>query len=112
MSRRVNRARFSIAAARILLLDLVGWTPSGDLLVDHRDRRRRFRNPDRAGQWRRASIHRDPHLRAERAGRRPRLVAKWSPNGRSIVLARESRGSETFVIEHPLAAVRATTVSR
>jgi Tol biopolymer transport system component len=39
----------------------------------------------------------------------PELSAKWSPDGRTMVLGRESRGHEAFVIEHPLAAVRPTT---
>ena len=45
-------------------------------------------------------------------GQAPDFTAKWSPDGRSMVLGRVSRGSETFVIENPLAAVRPTAVSR
>ena len=42
----------------------------------------------------------------------PTPIAKWSPDHRTIVLGRVSRGGETFVIENPLAALRATTSSR
>jgi hypothetical protein len=40
------------------------------------------------------------------------LSAKWSPDGRSMVLNRETRAWETFVIEHPLAAVGPAPSSR
>jgi hypothetical protein len=41
------------------------------------------------------------------------MFAAWSPDGRTIVLNRVARGGGgTFVLENPLAAVRATTASR
>jgi Tol biopolymer transport system component len=53
-----------------------------------------------------------PIISPSRPGEAPDFSAKWSPDGRSMVLGRVSQGSETFVIENPLAAVRATTGSR
>jgi Tol biopolymer transport system component len=95
-------------------LNLVGWTPSGSLLVE------RFGTGGAAPEALLAPVNggaprsfavpsfgstgtREPQ---------PDLVAKWSPDGRSMVLVRVSRGGEAFVIEHPLAGVRATTVGR
>jgi hypothetical protein len=40
------------------------------------------------------------------------LIANWSFDGRSMVMSRVNRGWETFVIEHPLAGLRARTASR
>jgi Tol biopolymer transport system component len=92
--------------------NLVGWTPSGNLIVQ------RFRTegasqtlvvPVNGGTTRSIAI---PGFASRGTGETPRdLIAKWSPDGRSMVLGRVSRGSETFVIENPLAAI-ATTVSR
>jgi hypothetical protein len=40
------------------------------------------------------------------------VVAKWSPDGRTMVIGRAGRGGETHIIENPLAGVRATTARR
>jgi hypothetical protein len=53
-----------------------------------------------------------PIISPSTPGEAPDFSAKWSPDGRSMVLGRSSRGSETFVIENPLAAMRTTTASR
>ena len=94
-------------------MNLVGWTPSGDLLVE------RIRGagsasetvivPVNGGVPRPIPIPRFPIAPGET---RQDLIANWSYDGRSMVLGRVNRGWETFVIEHPLAAVRATTASR
>jgi Tol biopolymer transport system component len=94
--------------------DLVGWAPSGDLLIH-----RRGAGPAASetvlmtvtGRMSRPiSI---PTFAPSGPGQtQPDLVAKWSPDGRTIVLGRVSRGGETFVIENPLAALRPTTASR
>ena len=94
--------------------DLVGWTPSGDLLI------KRHANGGAPSDTVIFPVNGDtprpikiPAFAAGSPGETPRnLVAKWSPDGRLMVLSRVSRGWETFVIENPLAAVRPTAVSR
>jgi Tol biopolymer transport system component len=91
-------------------LNLLSWTPSGDLLVHQ---------PAGTG----GSVSEVLLLRV--SGGPPRSFAlpsiaagetssevKWSPDGKTMVLGRRSQGGETFVIENPLAAMRATTAPR
>jgi Tol biopolymer transport system component len=95
------------------ILQLESWTPSGDLLIE------RFKShgtpseilllPVNGGAPRSIAI---PVISPSKPGETPVFTAKWSPDGRSIVLGRVSRNWETFVIENPLAAVRAPTTSR
>jgi hypothetical protein len=40
------------------------------------------------------------------------VIAKWSSDGKTMVLGRRSQGGDTFVLENPMAAIRATTASR
>ena len=93
----------------------IGWTPWGDLLVDPRSRTGGATSDVLAytvngGTPRPIAI---PTFAPGAPGDEEReLVAKWSPDGRSMVLGRVSRGGETFVIENPLAAVRTATASR
>jgi Tol biopolymer transport system component len=94
--------------------DLVGWAPSGELLIHRRGTggaaAETVLMPVSGSTSRPISI---PTFAPSGPGQaRPDLVAKWSPDGRTIVLGRVSRGGETFVIENPLAAVRAPTASR
>jgi Tol biopolymer transport system component len=96
---------------------LEGWTPAGDLLVE----RLKFSAtgnttasevllvPVNGGAPRPIAL---PIISPSVPGEAPDFSAKWSPDGRSMVLGRVSRGSETFVIENPLAVTRATTASR
>ena len=92
----------------------VTWTPSGDFVVE----RMRIETgatetlilPVNGGAARPIAIDTLPPS-GRRGGKAP-LVARWSPDGRSMVLGRVSRGWETFVIENPLAAARAATASR
>jgi len=94
--------------------NLVGWTPSGDLLIHHRGTGTAGSETVVVtvnGASRPITIPALPPTGPGRAAAQ-NLVAKWSPDGRTMVLGRVSRGGETFVIEHPLAAVRATTASR
>jgi Tol biopolymer transport system component len=95
-------------------LGLASWSPSGDLLVW----RYRIAGPPpetllvpvNGGAPRSVAV---PTIAPSALHAVPRpLFAKWSPAGRTIVFVRESRGYETFVIENPLAAMRATTASR
>jgi len=94
--------------------NLVGWTPSGDLIVERRETGSSLSEtvivPVNGGPPGSIVI---PTVAPSAPGEtQPSLIAKWSPDGRSMVLGRVSQGSETFVIENPLAAVRATTGSR
>jgi Tol biopolymer transport system component len=93
--------------------DLVGWAPSGDLLIHRRGTggaaSESVAMPVNGGTARPITI---PSFAPGPGGTQPNLVAKWSPDGRMMVLGRVSRGGETFVIENPLAAVRAMTTSR
>jgi hypothetical protein len=87
-------------------MNLVGWTPSGDLLVE------RGRNAAtvsetlivsmNGGGPRPIAIPRFPVIPGQT---RQDLTANWSPDGRAMVLGRVNRGWETFVIEHPLPVV-------
>jgi Tol biopolymer transport system component len=95
-------------------LNLLGWSPSGELLVW------RPGTDGAPADWLIAPINggapRSIAIPAfipptSLAKTRP-FAARWSPDGRSLVLVRESRGYQTFVIENPLAAVRAATSSR
>jgi hypothetical protein len=91
----------------------MGWTPSGDLLVMRRSEGGSAFQlvPVNGGAPRSFTI---PPFVPSRPGEvYSELVAKWSPDGRTMVLGRTSLGGGgAFVIEHPLAAVRATPVSR
>ena len=94
--------------------NLVGWAHSGDLLVERRGTGgapgETLLVPVNGGAPRSITI---PTFAPSRRGETPPdVIAKLSPDGRSIVLGRVSSGWETFVIEHPLAAVRPTTASR
>jgi Tol biopolymer transport system component len=93
--------------------DLVGWTPAGDLLIHSRGTGadpESVMMPVNGGPSRSIAI---PTFGPRAPGATPSgLVAKWSSDGRTMALGRVSRGGETYVIEHPLAAVRATTASR
>jgi Tol biopolymer transport system component len=96
-------------------LNLLGWTPSGDLLVQKLPRTGRTRSetlivPVNGGTPRSFAI---PSIGPTPPGETsPQLVAHWSPDGRTMVVGRASRGSETFIIENPLASLRGTTASR
>jgi Tol biopolymer transport system component len=93
--------------------NLLGWAPSGDLLVERRGSggsgSETLLMPLNGGAPRPVAI---PTFAPKRGETPPEIVAKWSPNGQTMVLRRVGRGWETYVIEHPLAAVRATTASR
>jgi Tol biopolymer transport system component len=102
-------------------VQLVGWTPTGDLLV-HKisgtvveklaggGTSTTLLVPLNGSQPRSIAI---PSIGTTgRADTSRQLVAKWSPDGRTMVIGRTGRGGETFVIENPLAGVRATTASR
>ena len=86
--------------------DLMGWTPSSDLLVRRRsDAASEFQVvPLKGGAPRSIAL---ATFGANVPGeKRPEVfAAKWSPDGRTVVLGRSVRGLETFVIENPLAAV-------
>jgi Tol biopolymer transport system component len=100
-------------------INIATWTPSGDLLV-HRLSGQRGETPGTAadtllvpangGTPRAFAIPRIAPITPGDASRE--RVVKWSPDGRTMVLGRESRGGETFVVENPLAAVRPTTTGR
>ena len=100
---------------------VLGWTPSGDLLVERRGPEGTVSEvvlaPVNGGAPRAITLPtlaiKLPTLAPDGPAETQRdLVAKWSPAGKTMVLGRASRGAETFVIEHPLANVRATTASR
>jgi Tol biopolymer transport system component len=95
-------------------LNLLGWSPSGELLVWR---------PGTGGapaDWLLAPVNGGaPRSIAIPAFTPPAPLAKtrpfdarWSPDGRSLVVVRESRGYQIFVIENPVAAVRATAGAR
>jgi Tol biopolymer transport system component len=100
---------------------LLGWTPSGDLLVHKLSgtmAQRLAGNggsetivvPVNGGAPRSFAI---PRIGTTgRAETSRQIVAKWSPDGRTMVVGRAGRGGETFIIENPLAGVRTTTASR
>jgi Tol biopolymer transport system component len=99
-------------------LTLMGWTPSGDLLVRRRSTAgSQFQVvPVKGGNPRAIEI---PTFAAiGPTDTDVNSLPRWSPAGRSMALVRANRGVgtyvhvETFVIENPLAAVRATTGSR
>jgi Tol biopolymer transport system component len=95
--------------------NLVGWTASGDLMVWPRQAGSGALEfqlvPVNGGAPRSLTI---PGFGPSRPGETSfRLVAGWSPDGRTMMLGRESRiGGETFVIENPLAALPSKTASR
>ena len=93
-------------------LNLVDWTPSGELLVERiAGKNSEFLIvPVNGGVPRRAAIDGFPSSSTQET--RPPLTGKWSPDGRSMVVSRVNRGHETFLIENPLAVTRAPTVSR
>jgi len=98
-------------------LQLESWTPAGDLLIE----RIKFSAtgtttaseallvPVNGGAPRPIAL---PNISPSGPREAPDFSAKWSPDGRSMVLGRVSRGSKTFVIENPLAGVRAASASR
>jgi Tol biopolymer transport system component len=88
-------------------LQLESWTPSGDLLIERLGTSETLIVPVNGGAPRSIVLP-----TASPSGEAPDFSGKWSPDGRSMVLGRASRGSDTFVIENPLAAIRATTTSR
>ena len=95
---------------------LESWTPSGDLLIERLKWTGTGRSPSdilvvplNGGAPRSIAI---PIISPSGPGESPDFSAKWSPDGRSMVLGRVSRGSETFVIENPLGAVRGATTGR
>jgi Tol biopolymer transport system component len=96
-------------------LSLLGWTPSGGLLV------KRSGSAGAASEILHVPVNGGvPHPFAidvfapeNRRDQEPDLrFAKWSPDGRSIVLGRVKWGSEAFVIENPLASARPATAAR
>ena len=93
---------------------LLGWTPSGDLLV-------LMRRSEAGFEFQLVPVNGDaprsfaiPAFGGGGSGEiKADLIAKLSSDGRTMVLGRVSRaGGGAFVIEHPLAAVRAATASR
>ena len=98
-------------------LQLESWTPAGDLLIE----RLKFSAtgttiasepllvPVNGGAPRPITL---PIISRSGPGEAPDFSAKWSPNGRSMVLGRVSRGSETLLIENPLTGVRVASASR
>jgi Tol biopolymer transport system component len=96
-------------------LNLLGWTPSGELLVKRSGSAGAASEilhvPVNGGAPRPFAI--DAFAPGNRREQEPDLrFAKWSPDGRSMVLGRVNWDLETFVIENPLAGVRATTARR
>jgi Tol biopolymer transport system component len=94
--------------------NLVGWSPSGELVIARRGTggaaAETLLVPVDGGAPRSIAI---PRFAPSRPGETPPdPIARLSPNGRSMVLARVSRGWDTFIIENPLAALRPTTASR
>jgi Tol biopolymer transport system component len=94
------------------LPNLVGWTPSGDLLVEHLENGGAASGtvilPINGGAPRSITI---PAFPSSAPGEEQR-VAKLSPDGRSMVLRRTSHRWEAFIIENPLATLNAATRSR
>jgi Tol biopolymer transport system component len=93
--------------------NLVGWAPSGDLLVARRGTggtgSETLLMPLTGSAPRSVAIPTFPPRRGETPSE---IVAKWSPDGKTIGLRRVGRGWETFVIENPLASMRTPTVRR
>ena len=90
-------------------LSLVGWGPAGHLLITRRGTGgaadETLLVPVTGGAPRSITM---PAFAPARGGETPTEVsAKLSPDGRSIVLGRVSSTLDTFVIENPLATVRA-----
>jgi Tol biopolymer transport system component len=94
--------------------NLVGWSPANELLIERRGTAKTPAEtllvPINGGAPRSIAIPKFGTGRRDETS--PDLSAKLSPDGKSIVLVRVSRGWETYVIENPLAGVRATTASR
>jgi Tol biopolymer transport system component len=96
------------------ILRLQGWTPSGDLLIERAKSTRGAASEVvllsvNGGAPRPIAL---PIVSPRGPGEAPDFSAKWSPDGRSMVLGRVSRGGQTFVIENPLATARAGAASR
>ena len=94
--------------------NLVGWTPSGDLVIRRSGPAGVFETlsvPVTGGAPRPIAI---PRLASSASGEsQSDLIAKWSPDGRWMVLGRATSRWDTFVIENPMAtALRATTAPR
>jgi Tol biopolymer transport system component len=115
-----GEARTVVVEPIAVEVNLLGWTPSGDLLV-HKifgtlpeklagGTSEILRVPLNGGPSRPFAI---PSIGPTPPGETSRqIVAKWSPDGQTMVIGRAGRGGETFVIENPLAAVRPTTTGR
>jgi Tol biopolymer transport system component len=116
-----GEARTVVVESIAVEVNLLGWTPSGDLLVH-----KIFGTlPEKLAGGGASEI-----LRVPLNGSAPRpfaipsigptppgetsrqIVAKWSPDGRTMIIGRAGRGGETFIIENPLAALRPTTARR
>jgi Tol biopolymer transport system component len=96
-------------------LNPLSWTPRGELLVKRSGTAGTafeiLRVPVNGGAPRPFAI--DAFSPGNRREPQADLrFAKWSPDGRSMILGRVDYGSETFVIENPLAAVRPAIASR
>jgi Tol biopolymer transport system component len=100
---------------------LISWTPSGDLLVHKlygslvqklagNGRSETLLVPLNGSPSRPFAI---PSIGTTgRTQTSRQIVAKWSPDGRTMVVGRAGRGGETYIIENPLAGVRAQTTGR
>jgi WD40 repeat protein len=119
---RIRILNVDTGETRVLLEPVSGsansnlsWTPSGDLLVQRPTGTGASMEtvlvPVEGGAPRPFEF---PGIAAVATRETPSrgLVAKWSPDGRTLVISRTSQGGETFVIENPLAAVSPTTASR
>jgi Tol biopolymer transport system component len=102
-------------------VQLVGWTPSGDLLV-HKISGTVVEKLAGGGTSETLLVPLNgspprsfviPSIGpAPRAETSRQVVAKWSPDGRTMVVGRAGRGGETYIIENPLASMRPATASR
>jgi Tol biopolymer transport system component len=96
----------------VTFLNLLSWTPSGDLLV--------HQPAGTAGTASEVLLLRvsggppRPFAMPSVAPGEPTsdVIARWSPDGKTMVLGRRSQGGDTFVIENPLAAIRTASASR
>jgi Tol biopolymer transport system component len=100
-------------------LTLMGWTPSGELLVRRRSEAgSQFQAVPLLHGGDRRSIEIPTFAPVGPGDTDVNSLPKLSPAGGSMALVRANRGVgtyihfETFLIERPLAAVRATTASR
>ena len=96
----------------VAFLNLLSWTPSGNLLV-HQPAGTR----GTVSQALLVSVNGGPPRSFALPGIAPGEtasdpIARWSPDGKTMVLGRRSQGGETFVIENPLAVIRTMSASR